>query len=99
MQKMPQCILQNPELLQLWIRMVLRQPLMGHESCVPHAPVEDNERSLGLKLLVRFYCRHLQQCLDWNGEHGELHRNGPVDATRSLKRLGMKLQWRPEATR
>ena len=29
-----------------------------------------------LKLLVRFYCRHLQQCLDWNGEHGELHRNG-----------------------
>ena len=25
---------------------------------------------------MRFYCRHLQQCLDWNGEHGELHRNG-----------------------
>ena len=79
-----------------------------------------------LKLLVRFYCRHLQQCLDWNGEHGEMHRNGLgcgiaasnfkpvyflalwvplfcpqclVDAPRSLKRLGMKLQWRPEATR
>ena len=84
-----------------------------------------------LKLLVRFYCRHLQQCLDWNGEHGEMHQNGLgcgiaasnfkpvyvfhwlalalwvplfcpqclVDAPRSLKRLGMKLQWRTEATR